>query len=134
MQARRLALRLAGIALLANLSGCSAHVNAPVTTAQASFRSDVATVQVVSAFVGANVYIPSTIVIVAGRAHTLSVFNATDQPHGFAIEGLGIETTLAPKQETRVALPPLEGGQVSRIHCQLHGAHRGATLVVLPGE
>ena len=125
---------LAGVALLAFGVGCSAHVNAPVTTATPAYQSDASTIQVVSAFVGANVYIPSTIAVVGGRAHTLSIFNATDQPHGFAIAGLGVETVLAPKQETVVELPALEGGHVYRIHCQMHGTHRSATLVVLPGR
>ena len=114
--------------------GCSAHVNAPVTHTEAGFRSDVSTTQMVSAFIGANVYIPATIVVVAGRPHTLSIYNATEQPHGFAIQGLGIETVLQPGVATEVALPSLEARRVHRVHCQLHGAHRGATLVVLPGE
>lgn len=124
-----------GLAALVPIAGgCSAHVNAPVTTTAATYQSDASVIQVVSAFVGANVYIPATIVVVGGRAHTLNIFNATDQPHGFAIAGLGIETILAPKEETPVELPALEGGHVYRIHCQMHGAHRSATLVVLPGE
>ena len=126
---------LAGLALaaaLATLAGPGAHA-APAET-RTGYRSDVTTIQVVSAFVGANVYIPATIVVVGGREHELSVFNATDQPHGFAIAGLGIETVLEAQKTTEVALPALEGGAVYRIHCQLHAAHRSATLVVLPGK
>jgi len=129
-------LRHAARVFLAALAcGCSAHVNAPVETVEPGYRSDVSTTQVVSAFVGgANVYIPATIAVVAGRPHTLSVYNATDQPHGFAIAALGIETTLPVGVATEIPLQPLEGRRVHRIHCQLHGAHRSATLVVLPGE
>ncbi len=128
-------LRLLALAALAlSGAGCVEHVTADVTIPQGSYHSDASTVQMVSAFVGANVFIPSTVVVVAGRPHTLSVFNATEQPHGFAIAGIGVEAVLQPKQETEIPLPALEGGALYRIHCQLHGAHRSATLVVLPGE
>jgi hypothetical protein len=98
------------------------------------FASDVDAVQVVSALVGGkNVYIPSTIVVTDAGPRTLSLLNTTEMPHGFAIAALGIELVLQPGQETQLPLPPLQGGQVLRIHCQMHPAHRTATLVVLPG-
>ncbi len=134
MQTRCLARRLASAALLAGVLGCSTHSSAPLTATPTAYRSDVSNIQMVSTFVGANVYVPATVVLVGGREHTLSIFNATDQPHGFAIAGLGVETVLDAKKTTDVALPRLEGGNVYRIHCQLHAAHRTATLVVLPGE
>lgn len=97
------------------------------------FTSDVSTVQVVSALVGGkNVFIPSTIVVTDGGPRSLSVLNTTEMPHGFKIEGLGIETVLPPGEETVIQLPELHGGQVLHVGCQLHPAHRGATLVVLP--
>lgn len=130
MQIRRLALVVLGLIG----SACVEHVTADVSVPQTGYRSDTSTVQMVSTFVGANVYIPSTVVLVGGRPHTLSVFNTTDQPHGFAIAGLGIEAVLEPKQETEIQIPAVQGGALYRIHCQLHAAHRGATLVVLPGE
>jgi hypothetical protein len=100
-----------------------------------TFTSDVSTVQVVSALVGGkNVFIPSTIVVTDGGPRSLSVFNTTEMPHGFKIEALGIETVLPPGEEKVIELPPLKGGQVLRIGCQLHPAHRTATLVVLPGS
>ena len=103
--------------------------------AHRGFTSDVTTVQVVSALVGGkNVFIPSTIVVTDGGPRTLSVFNTTEMPHGFQIQALGIETVLPPGQETLIALPALQGGQVLHVGCQLHPAHRGATLVVLPAE
>ena len=88
-------------------------------------------IQVVSAVVGGkNVFIPSTIAVVEGKPQTLSIFNATDKPHGFAIPAAGVETVLPEQMEHVVALPPMEPG-IYRIHCQLHEAHRSATLVVL---
>jgi len=99
------------------------------------FQSDVDVIQIVSANVGGkNVFIPSTIVVTGGKPVTLSIFNTTEIPHGFAIPGIGIEAVLPPQQEFTVALPALEGGHVYRVNCQLHPAHRTATLVVLPGK
>jgi heme/copper-type cytochrome/quinol oxidase subunit 2 len=97
------------------------------------FESDTDTVQVVSANVGGkNVFIPSTIVVVAGKPVTLSIFNTTDIPHGFAIPGLGVTEVLEVQKEHVVKLPTLKGGKVYGINCQLHPAHRTGTLVVLP--
>lgn len=106
---------------------------APAAADDEGFSSDVETVQIISANVGGkNIFIPGTLVVVAGKPVTLSIFNTTDVPHGFAIPGLKIETVLPPQVETEVKLPALEGGKVYAIHCQLHAPHRGATLVVLP--
>jgi hypothetical protein len=89
-------------------------------------------VQIVSTLVGGkNVFIPSTVVVGEKRAHTLSIFNTTDKPHGFSIPSLGIEAVLPEQRETAVLLPALEGDAIHGIVCQLHEAHRTATLVVL---
>ena len=72
------------------------------------------TIQIVSANVGGkNVFIPSTIVvIVAGKPVTLSIFNTTDVPHGFAIPGLEHRRRCCRRrQEHEVKLPALEGEQ-----------------------
>jgi hypothetical protein len=89
----------------------------------------------ISAVVGGkNIFIPSTVVVTAGGPRTLSVFNTTDKPHGFAIKGLSIETVLYPGQETRVELPILKDSEIYTIGCQLHPPHRTATLVVVPSR
>ncbi len=121
--------------LLALSSGCGSHGHPSQTRAFAGYQSDVSEIQVISALVGGkNVFIPSTIVVSAGRPQSLSVFNTTDNPHGFAIKGLSIETVLYPGEETRVELPVLEGPGIYTIGCQLHPPHRTATLVVVPGR
>ena len=120
--------------LLALISGCACRSQANPSGALAGYQSDVNEVQVISAVLGGkNVFLPSTIVVTAGRAPTLSIFNATDKPHGFAIKGLSIETVLMPGEETRVELPVLEGSKIYTIGCHLHPPHRTATLVVVPG-
>jgi hypothetical protein len=119
--------------LLALIGGCSIHGDTSQTVA--GYQSDVSEVQVVSAVVGGkNIFIPSTIVVTAGQPQTLTIFNTTDKPHGFAIKGLSIETVLHAGEETRVELPALEGSEIYTIGCQLHPPHRTATLVVVPGR
>jgi hypothetical protein len=121
--------------LLALTSGCGCLSHANPAGAFAGYQSDVSEVQVISAVVGGkNIFLPSTIVVSAGRPQTLSVFNATDKPHGFAIKGLSIETVLMPGEETRIELPVLEDSKIYTIGCQLHPPHRTATLVVVPGR
>ena len=121
--------------LLGLTSGCGLHIQSGATGALAGYQSDVSEVQVISAVVGGkNVFIPSTIVVRAGGPQALSVFNTTDNPHGFAIKGLSIETVLMPGEETRIELPVLEDSEIYTIGCQLHPPHRTATLVVVPGR
>jgi hypothetical protein len=130
-------LRPVAFSLLAALAavGCAARMEMHEAHHPAGYSSDVSTVQVVSALVGGkNVFIPSTIVVTDGGPRSLSLLNTTDAPHGFAIQALGIETVLPPGEEVVIALPPLHGGQVLRIHCHMHPPHRSATLVVLPSQ
>jgi len=121
--------------LAAHSAGCAAKMELHEAHHATGYSSDVSTVQMVSALVGGkNVYIPSTVVVTDGGPRTLSVFNTTGMPHGFAIAALGIEKVIPPGEEVAVELPPLEGGQVLRIHCHMHPPHRTATLVVLPSR
>ena len=121
--------------LLASTSGCGLDSHSDATGALAGYQSDVSEVQVISAVVGGkNIFIPSTIVVIAGKPQTLSIFNTADQPHGFTIRGLSIETVLMPGEETRVELPVLKGSEIYTIGCHLHPPHRTATLVVVPAR
>jgi heme/copper-type cytochrome/quinol oxidase subunit 2 len=120
-------LRVLALVAALSLTGAGAHAQ--------GYESDVSTIQVVSTLMGGkNVFIPSTIVVTAGREHTLSLFNTTDIPHGFAIDGLGVEAVMAAGEETEVKLPASEGGRILGIRCHLHPAHRTATLVVVPAR
>ena len=113
--------------------GCS--VNTGPIGASIGYRSEQTTIQVVSAVVGGkNLFIPSTIVVTDAAVTTLSLFNTTGKPHGFAIAALGIEVVLPADEEFEIVLPALEAGRIYRIHCQLHPPHRNASLVVLPGR
>lgn len=130
--ARAGSVALAALLLLGVSSACGArhrHMR------HHGFGDDRESVQVVSALVGGkNVYIPGTIVLTAGSGRKLTIFNATDTPHGFRIAALGVETILNPGVDTVVELPPLTGHAIHQIDCQLHPPHRHATLVVLPAK
>lgn len=112
------------------LGGCSMlHGPEPASSGEAR------RIQVVSTLVGGkNVYIPSTIAVRAGEPTVLSIYNTTDVPHGFEISALGVKEILPAGQELEIPLPALEGPRLIDIHCQLHTAHRRATLLVLPAD
>lgn len=78
-----------------------------------------------------NFYVPGTVVLTPGEGRKISVFNDTGEAHGFEIPGLQVSVVLQPGVETEVPLPKLAPG-VYDIGCQLHPAHRHATLYV-PG-
>jgi Cupredoxin-like domain len=125
---------LFALAVPALLAGCVSERSAGHHMRH-GFSDDRSVVQVISALVGGkNVFIPSTIVLTEGSGRKLSIFNTTDQPHGFAIPGLGVEVVLPPGQETTVDLPTLEAHRIYAINCQLHPPHRTATLMVVPAR
>lgn len=121
------------VALALAATGCAGVGGHRDHHAFADDRGD--TVQIVNTNLGGkNVFIPSTIVVVAGTTKTLSIFNTHDTPHGFRVPGLGIETVLEPGKETTIQLPAkLEPHKVWAVNCHLHPPHRHATIVVLPG-
>ena len=123
------------VSLLLGAGGCGAHSHKNPSTGFSGYHSDAASIQLISAVVGGkNIFIPSTVVVTGGAPQTLSVFNTTDKPHGFAIPGLDVQVVLLAGEETQIDLPPLAGGEIYRIGCHLHPPHRSATLVVVPGR
>jgi hypothetical protein len=127
--------RISAVAVLLLLSGCGAHSQTNPTSDFPGYHSDTTTIELISAIIGGkNVFIPSTIVVTAGTPQTLSIFNTTDKPHGFAIPRLEIQMVLPAGEEIQIDLPALTGGEIYRIACHLHPPHRSATLVVVPGR
>ncbi len=125
---------LLALAVPALLAGCVSEEGGPARRHH-GFSDDRSQVQVVTTNIGGkNVFIPSTIVLTAGAGRSLSLFNTTDQPHGFAIPGLGVAVVLEPGAEQVVELPTLEAHRIHAITCHLHPPHRGATLMVVPGR
>ena len=126
---------LAACVVLSIASGCSPTTNLQLTGEMLGYRSDVSTIQMVSTLLGGkNVFVPSTVVVSDAKPQTLSIFNTTENPHGFTIAGLGIQVVLPAQEEIQIELPSLTGGQIHQINCHLHPPHRSATLVVVRGE
>jgi heme/copper-type cytochrome/quinol oxidase subunit 2 len=131
----RLSLTRVWIAALVPLLGGCVAGGVAVDATSHGYADERPLVQVVSVNAGGkNFFVPSTIVLTAGTGRTLSLFNATDAPHGFAIPSLGVEVVLQPGVETPIELPALEPGRIYAVNCHLHPAHRGASLVVLPAR
>jgi hypothetical protein len=126
---------LLALAVPALLAGCIHERGHGHHARRHGFTDDRAAVQVVSTNIGGkNVFVPSTIVLTEGSGRRLSLFNTTDQPHGFAIPGLGVEVVLQPGVEQELELPTLEAHRLHAITCHLHPPHRGATLMVVPAR
>ena len=82
-------------ALLLGAVGCGVHPHTNLTTGVSGYQSDTQSIEMISAVVGGkNIFIPSTVVVTGGAPQTLSVFNTTDKPHGFAIPGLDVQVVL----------------------------------------
>ena len=79
---------------------------------------------------GKNIFIPSTIVVEAGKPQALSIFNTTDTPHGFAIDAANVQAILPAGEEYRIELPAMKPG-IYKVYCQLHPPHRAAQLLVV---
>ena len=125
--------QLLAVALLAAAASLACHGR--MVRRHHGFSDDRMSIPVVSGVVGnKNVFLPSTIVVTAGKGRRLSIYNTTEGPHGFQIAALGVEVVLMPQEEHTLELPPLKAGHIYDIGCHLHGAHRHATLVVLPAR
>lgn len=132
----KLRLPVAALAALL-LAGCNLHIanKTGAGAPQGVFGDDREQVEMLSAAVGGkNVFLPGTVVLTAGTGRSLSLFNTTGEPHGFAIPALGVQEVLPAGEEFAVELPDLEAGRIYEIQCHLHPPHRGASLVVLAGE
>ena len=115
------------VACLLALSAAAEHHEG--ASGQSQGETDV--VEIVSTNVqGKNVFIPSTIVVEAGKPQVLSIFNTTDTPHGFSIDAAHVHAVLPAGKEHRVELPAMKPG-IYKVHCQLHPPHRSARLLVV---
>ena len=74
-------------------------------------------------------FYPESVTVDKEDTIILNVGNGTDKPHGFTIEGYKIRKTVDPNQKLRVKFRASRGGTF-KIYCQLHPAHKTATLVV----
>ena len=105
---------LVGLALV--LTGCGGHPTE---------RRQIAAVTVAG---GDASFEPTTITVEKDDNVVLAVGNSTTGPHGFSIEGYGIQMEIAPGGMD-VKFKATHPGTF-RIYCQLHENHKVATLIV----
>lgn len=123
---------VAGFLLATGLPALAGHHEAGEHAGHAHDHAAAADpIEIVSTNVqGKNVFIPSTVIVEAGKPRTLSLYNTTDTPHGFTIEVAKVEEVLMPGKEQQIELPALEPG-LYKIGCHLHPPHRSAQLLVV---
>jgi heme/copper-type cytochrome/quinol oxidase subunit 2 len=83
---------------------------------------------------GSKVFVPSTLVVHQGDHVKIKVVNnikSDPNQHGFAIPEYKIEKVVTRGEPQEVEFDAKEAG-IFPIKCQLHPAHVGAELVVLP--
>jgi len=74
-------------------------------------------------------FTPATITVDKRNRVVLRVGNTTDKTHGFSIEGYGIKKEVQPGEPIEVRFTATNAGTF-KVYCQLHPAHRTATLIV----
>ena len=82
-----------------------------------------------SAVAGGAGFAPTELTVNKDENVVLNVGNSTAAVHGFSIEGYGIREEVPPGPGTEVTFKSRKPGTF-KIFCQLHEAHRIATLVV----
>jgi plastocyanin len=78
---------------------------------------------------GANIWLPSTVVVNKGDQVKLSLRNVSKMEHGFGIDELGIQVVVLPGETKEVTFKPGSTG-VFRYYCPLHKGHVGGQLIV----
>ncbi len=74
-------------------------------------------------------FTPLTITVDKRNRVEIHVANSTDAVHGFSIEGYGVQEEVKPGEPLEVDFTATNAGTY-KIYCQLHEAHRTATLIV----
>lgn len=79
---------------------------------------------------GAPWFAPQVVTVDKGEEVVLTVGNSTGRPHGFTIEGYGIQREVNPGNPMEVKFVARKSGTF-KVYCQLHtDTHKPATLVV----
>lgn len=74
-------------------------------------------------------FAPVTLTVDKRNRVKMTVGNATTTTHGFSIEGYGIHREVKAGEAIKVDFTATHAGTY-RVYCQLHPAHKTATLVV----
>ena len=78
---------------------------------------------------GANIWLPSTLIVKNGEPIKLTLRNVSKAEHGFSIDELGIKEVIPPGETKEITLKPAGPGTL-RYYCQLHKGHVGGQLLV----
>jgi len=80
---------------------------------------------------GSNRFTPAVIVAYKGDTLRLKVTNLGDKTHGFAIDEFKVKTEIEKGKSETIEVKADQLGAF-RVYCQLHAAHMGGQLLVLP--
>jgi len=78
---------------------------------------------------GANIWLPSTLIVKSGTPVKLTLRNVSKAEHGFAIDDLGVKVMLPAGETKEVSIAPGASGML-RYYCPLHKGHVGGQLLV----
>ena len=78
---------------------------------------------------GANIWLPSTLIVKGGSPVKLTLRNVSKAEHGFAIDDLGVKVILPAGETKEVSIAPGASGTL-RYYCPLHKGHVGGQLLV----
>ncbi len=80
---------------------------------------------------GVKVWLPTSLVVRKGDKAIVKLINKLDTEHGYRIVGYNIERVVQGDQSSTIEFTADKAG-IFGIDCQLHPAHVGGQLVVLP--
>jgi plastocyanin len=121
--------RIIGVAAVGLFVGVVGMLGVPRTAHTAPAAHEFTLVNVEAN--GAKVWLPSVIVVHPGEKVTLKLQNKLDAPHGFAIDDYRIQAVVPASGNAQVTFTARRG-TTSRFYCQLHPAHIGGQVAVLP--
>ncbi len=98
----------------------------PPTPADAITTYTLLTVMVAE---GANIWLPSTLILKNTESVALALRNVSKVDHGFAIDALGIKEII-PAGETKMVVVTPGGSGPLRYYCPLHKGHVGGQLLI----
>jgi nitrosocyanin len=104
------------VAVALGLSGCGGTETVRHTVDAAQLSSGVG-------------FVPPTVTVDKRNRVELKVGNTTGAPHGFSIEGYGVQEEVGPGMPIDVKFIANRAGTY-RMYCQLHPEHQTATLIV----
>jgi len=82
---------------------------------------------------GTKIWLPSSLIVHEGDEVELTLINKLTAPHGFKLEAFGIEVEVPSKRKTTIRFTASKSG-LYPFYCQLHAAHIGGQVLVVPKQ